>query len=597
MFLTGMLLLGSCGGGSSNAVLTGTFLNGAVEGLRFETASQSGLTGATGEYTYRAGETITFSIGGITLGSATGAAQLTPFDLYGLAPPSSEIAMRTELSTYNDITDFDRVANITMLLVFLDNDSDSTNGLDLTGWDNTLTSASLDFDANLFDFFYEQFDDFASQYNLSQPGEVIDPLLYLYDTLGITVAASLKWQETEDDGNNGGIDYRFTSTHDAMGRETGRQVDFDNDAILDRVSVYTYDLAGNRDSISDLNDTDDDGTVNISSNTTNTYNANNDLSIQLYERDDNNDSTVDYSYRYTYTYDANGNQSAISYERDSDGDGSNPFDYSTSNTYTYDNGNLSTNSFEEDIGSDTVIDYRDSYAYSYDTDGNPSAISYQRESTGSGVDYSTSTSFGYDFNGKLSSILFEKDDDNNGIMDFREIYTYAYDTNGNQSSILYERDGDANILIEYSTNTIFTYDINGNLSTLSFEEDVGNNGTIDYRDSYAYTYHANGNLLTSLYEEDFNGDSTLDYRESDTYTYDANGNLLTSLYEEFIAGDTQLSFSEKYTYSSYANGVPQTQLYELDNDGNGVFDSETLTAYSYTVIIDGLYYLLDYYWI
>lgn len=49
---------------------TGVFDDAPVEGLQYRTATQSGMTNARGEFRYIDGETVTFSIGGLDLGSA-----------------------------------------------------------------------------------------------------------------------------------------------------------------------------------------------------------------------------------------------------------------------------------------------------------------------------------------------------------------------------------------------------------------------------------------------------------------------------------------------------------------------------------------------
>ena len=61
----------SCGGGgASNAtsqekepeVFTGIFLDSAVEGMSYTTASNSGTTNVRGEFSYQSNESVTFSI-------------------------------------------------------------------------------------------------------------------------------------------------------------------------------------------------------------------------------------------------------------------------------------------------------------------------------------------------------------------------------------------------------------------------------------------------------------------------------------------------------------------------------------------------------
>ena len=50
-------------------LLTGVFRDSPVHGLEYQTQTVGGLTGEKGEFRYRSGETVTFSIGGLVLGS------------------------------------------------------------------------------------------------------------------------------------------------------------------------------------------------------------------------------------------------------------------------------------------------------------------------------------------------------------------------------------------------------------------------------------------------------------------------------------------------------------------------------------------------
>ncbi len=81
-----LLLLAACvdkkgSNEQTEAVLTGKFVDAAVEGLRFETASLSGKTDADGTFAYRKGEKISFFVGDVSLGKTTPADTLTPLDL------------------------------------------------------------------------------------------------------------------------------------------------------------------------------------------------------------------------------------------------------------------------------------------------------------------------------------------------------------------------------------------------------------------------------------------------------------------------------------------------------------------------------------
>ena len=65
--------LTACGGGggtaSSGPTQVATFIDSPVEGLAFKSASRSGLTDRNGNFPYTPGETVTFSVGNIVLGS------------------------------------------------------------------------------------------------------------------------------------------------------------------------------------------------------------------------------------------------------------------------------------------------------------------------------------------------------------------------------------------------------------------------------------------------------------------------------------------------------------------------------------------------
>lgn len=93
-YLTGLLItfaLVSCGGGDDPAatptppptpsVLTGTFVDAPVMGLNYQAGSTNGVTNTDGHFNYMNGESVTFSVGSITLGTSMGKSIVTPFDL------------------------------------------------------------------------------------------------------------------------------------------------------------------------------------------------------------------------------------------------------------------------------------------------------------------------------------------------------------------------------------------------------------------------------------------------------------------------------------------------------------------------------------
>ena len=137
-----LLALVACGGDSDNdhggsagpATRTGTFVDSPVAGLDYAgTDSAAGVTNDAGQFQYQDGETLTFSIGDLPLGSAKGARQLTPLTI-------------TEGA---DAAEDDRVSNKLVLLQTLDQDGDLNNGIQITEAIRTLVSdnaAGIDFD-------------------------------------------------------------------------------------------------------------------------------------------------------------------------------------------------------------------------------------------------------------------------------------------------------------------------------------------------------------------------------------------------------------------------------------------------------------------
>ncbi len=125
------LVLSACGGSSSSpSTQTGVFLDDAVEGLRYETATQNGMTDANGTFQYLSGETIRFYIGDILIVEASASDIMTPVSL---VPGAVDEMDQT-------------VTNIARFLQTLDDDGDPSNGIKISN--SVFTAASgqtLDF--------------------------------------------------------------------------------------------------------------------------------------------------------------------------------------------------------------------------------------------------------------------------------------------------------------------------------------------------------------------------------------------------------------------------------------------------------------------
>jgi hypothetical protein len=143
-------LLAACGGGgggaddtpasSSPPPLSGTNVDFSMSGVSYSTPTVSGTTSSTGGYTYRCNpscETVTFAVGPITIGTATGASSLSIKDFQGgieggfLAP-----------------TTIRRV----QFLMAIDGDADVGNGIAVPSeLAPSLANRSLNFNASSFD--------------------------------------------------------------------------------------------------------------------------------------------------------------------------------------------------------------------------------------------------------------------------------------------------------------------------------------------------------------------------------------------------------------------------------------------------------------
>jgi hypothetical protein len=120
-------LLVACGGGGSStpATYTGVFNDSPVNGLAYSCApsGQAGTTQGGGTFTYAAGDTCTFSLGAVTLGSAAAGELVTPVELVAGGTPSHAT-----------------VINIVQLLTTADDDGDPSNGINIP--DAVITAAA-----------------------------------------------------------------------------------------------------------------------------------------------------------------------------------------------------------------------------------------------------------------------------------------------------------------------------------------------------------------------------------------------------------------------------------------------------------------------
>lgn len=123
------LALTGCGGGGGGgeddggtatppqgSTATGVFLDARVAGLSYSSGTQSGVTDANGTFTYVVGQSVTFRVGGVTIGTvAAGKSAITPVDLVANGSGSSL-----------------HVQNIVRFLMLMDSDGNPANGLTIS---------------------------------------------------------------------------------------------------------------------------------------------------------------------------------------------------------------------------------------------------------------------------------------------------------------------------------------------------------------------------------------------------------------------------------------------------------------------------------
>lgn len=559
-------LLTACGGGGSGgkpaapsaeqpsgpATLTGRFVDGPVSGLRYSTASQTGFTNSAGEFSYLAGETVSFYVGDILIGRAKAADTITPFDLAGIAPPVSSRDIRQVVEQINDsnkATSFELATNIAAFLQTIDEDGDPGNGQQIpTGIHALAAGGNINFMQNYWSFYADvpfrklvAAGRSAGLWNGSRA--IKDPLSALdalYSGLGLTPAIDAVASHEWDNNGDGSVDDRTTYSYDARGNITLVETDIGTDGTVDFRNRYTYN-ANNQ----TLSDTIDGLAATVTPRRTFwRYDANG--YTVLREDDANLDGVIDsrtssvstvygYPIRYEYDTDANGiidrrevltldvNGHWILVEVDNNADDIVDARY----TATYDaNGHLTLN--EGDDNADGIVDQRSTFAY--DANGN--------------------------------RIVSSHDTNADGIID--SSYIYGYDANGNRTLYKY-------ISADVSVDLLVTYIYNTDNKVTRMEYDFEADGAVELHENYYYD--VNGKLL--LEEDDYGVDGSVDYKT--TYSYDVNGDLAR---QELI----YVNFGATYKRSTYtydADGNRILFMFEIDHDLDGTLD---LAAFHSTYI-------------
>lgn len=520
---------------------TGVFIEGPVKGLRFATTSGSGVTNERGEFTYRDGESVTFSVGGITLGSATGAAKITPFELFGLTPPTTERELRSLLNGRR-VGAFDRVMNVATFLMALDVDRDPVNGIDLGEADTGLANATIDFEMPFAEFCDETMESFAARH----PGARVDllppaVLNHLYASLGVSLTVHMLSKLTTDYDDDGTINRGETFTYDAQGRLTRSVGDYDGDGVDDSVRDNTYDVQGRIVRTDERYDDDGNGVLETRGESTYTF-ADSGVQLTLVSELYIN-NILDSRTTYTSTLDPLGHIATTITEHDEDADS--VIDARDTSTYTYDGaGRRILQVVDRDENADGTPDSHDEYVTTYDLAGFVSASTTRNDYEADGVfnmvyDYT----YARDSKGRITSQT--RTQTSAGTVIGRTATAEEWDARGLNVKTIRALDNNADGAIEQRSTTVRTFDDRGNILTETQEADLLDDGSVNSRSTYEWQYDDMGFQTRQTYVRDSNNDGMPESMRATTYTHDANGNEVESVTQWDEDGDGTYDDTER----------------------------------------------------
>ncbi len=524
---------GSSGGPQTvGALQTGRLIEPLVGGLPYSTPTLAGVTASDGTFHYRAGEKVTFTLGGTSIGRPTrGAAELRVIDLVPGATLPVKVA---ELARFRqegamarpaaDLIDSFEAVNVLVLLDALDADKDGNNGITLApSLDAVLAATTLDLRQPSFRFLrgfplreavYRAFDaGRIPDARIRDPWPILDrqfALAGLEPQAWVTTRSEVDWN---NDGNLDSVtdtlldsrgipdlhlaDYNGDGSYDTFekwlvddeGRLLASEYDFDGDGGVDASIRSTFDLHGRLERA----EYDSDGDFIPDRTTSYGYDAVGNL-VRL-DYDHNGDGTIEASEEREY--DAGGRLTRLL--RDSNGDGAPDVIAST----TYD-----ANGFAIESSDD------------FDADGNPDAIRH--------------------FENDASGLPLAERNDFDGDGNIDSTRTLVWDAAGNMSveRYDYQADGDDDLVV--------TREYDARRRAVHYAQDNGADGSIDDVASFEYVDDDEGREVER--HDDYGDDGTTNYvyRQS----WGAEGQRLTAVWDTNGDGITDSNAKEVQTRTS-----------------------------------------------
>jgi hypothetical protein len=534
-------------------------LHTRIQGVSYRTPTRSGKTDASGSFKYLPGETVVFAVGGIELGSAPGASNISLFTLAGLTPPTTELGLRRELARMRyTATPLSNAANRALLLLALDGDGDPANGIDVSSHEAALATAKLDFETRLFEF-SGKLPGLAPGLNNNIPQSF--PVKWLYRTLGVKMAGFVPTRSLGDEQNDGDTDLVRWSEVDASGEILSTFADQGADGTVDVTESYLRDSLGR-------------------------------VTRHRTIRDLNRDGDLDSDHLVVTTYDAHGNAAHVVETEDGDANGSIDSETVVDSAFDSHGGELKT-TYKIDSDHDGNVDSIETHVFTRDAHSNLLKLVIEVDEDADGLANSRYVSDnGWDAANRQTYGSNTRDTDADGQVDNAWHWTETFGTSSRPLTHDEDYDADGDGVADQKSRTRYGYDGAGNItSVLSDYEDAWSK----YHITGAGDYDRDHRPLTFTYSYDFDLDGTADSTDVQTYTYDDNGFPLTWEYVTHAFTTSPGSWSNIASYAYSAAGAETTSTSGTDFDGDGVLELATRNVIEYAPSNDAMSQIVDQY--
>lgn len=545
--------LSGCGNGK-----TGQLEAGGAIGVAYATPTRSGVTDGNGTFRYLSGETVSFSIGQVALGSAPGAAKISLFALAGLTAPATESALRRELELAQSVsTPFRRAINLTRFLMALDADGNPANGIDARRRGSTLANTTIDFDLRVQEF-ARMLDRRVPDLTHNLPLWV--PVAHLYRMSNVMVPAHALTRLESGNSLGTGL-YSQLKSYDAAGNIASESVDVDGDGMAESRHRYTYDALGRRLTFKSEWDRPYAGEAQATS--------------------------------AQYSFDARGVALGSVQEVDNQADGV------IDERYTADNahdrfGNITTGTYHRDINGDGRVDVREATVFTYDARNLAQSLISSVDNLADGVvDAKAITRATYDTQERMTSLRYEFDEHADGVVDFGRVERFDYSRTGGTERFVYEDDSDLDGDIDFRYVQTTEYDAAGNAIRLEYGSDFDGDGVIEWRDRTDNVFRPDRRLQSSVSSVDSDGDGIFAPGTREQHEYDAAGTrrrVTRRVIDPGGSGGPGVSIGVFVSRSEYGpDGELQSSVTGFDFDNDDTPDSaETTLTTTYTVVSDGV---------